>query len=161
MNRLVHARARHPGFTLIEILVAILIVMVAASLFIGTYLRAQKRGYDAAAQACGQAIVEAARVYRGIHGALPAVPFSPTVLGGDLTEACSDGGGFRVAAYAVPNTIQLDRFAIESLGPNGDVAFFVNSARGTGFWVYHRGDTFCGTEGCHLNRLIPFSAYGL
>ncbi len=147
---------RDRGLTLVEILVAIIIVTVIAALMLNTYTKTQKRPFDAAAQACGRAIVQAAIAYRGMNGSLPATPFHPNVLGGDVQELCNSQ--FRIAGYYPPSTKEIDKYAIESTNGN-DVAFFINSPKGTGFWTYHTGDGFCGPSGCTLNRLIPFEAY--
>lgn len=154
-------RHRIQGFTLVELMVAITILGLLSSLLITQYLRAQKRPYDAAAQACGQAIVRAMTVYRGIHEGLPAMPFNPNTLGGEVRERCQENGGFRVAGYYPPASTQVDKYAIESPDGRGGIAFFVSSPQGSGFWVYHLGDTYCGAGGCTLNKLIPFGAYGL
>lgn len=156
-----NTRHRTQGFTLIEIMVAIAILGVLSSLLITQYLRAQKKPYDAAAQTCGQAIVRAMNVYRGIHDGLPSMPFNPNALGGEVREMCQENGAFRIAGYSSPGSIQVDKYAIESSDGRGGIAFFVNSPRGSGFWVYHLGDTYCGAGGCTLNKLIPFGAYGL
>lgn len=145
---------QHPsqGFTLVELMVAVAIIGVLSAILIPTYNGAQKRGYDAAAAHCGEAIVKRqieARVENQTHfGAL-------WQLGTDVGELCQN------------QDVHVHRHSSPANNPGATVcecfdadattlAFQVFHRRGSGYYLYWNTAPNQVDSGNKLNRLFPW-----
>lgn len=78
------------GFTLMEILVAIVVLGALAGVLVPAYVDAQRRPHDVAAIDCGKAIIQAQEAYRTLNGMYYVGTFSG--LGRDVTVRCTQTG---------------------------------------------------------------------
>ena len=124
---------RTAGFTLIEILVALVILMVVSGLLLRTYQGSQRTAYDGASANCLQVI--------GAQQALFRARISQ--LGGDVTEACT-AKGVQVTGIvpSVPVAATPGNGAISLYGgsyiyytwhPQGSMAFLADPPEGIPF----------------------------
>lgn len=133
-------RARTAGFTLIEILVALVILMVVSGLLLRTYQGSQRTAYDGASANCLQVIGAQQALFRARTGGYAS---HISQLGGDVTEACT-AKGVQVTGIVptVPVAATPGNGAISLYGgsyiyytwhPQGSMAFLADPPEGIPF----------------------------
>ena len=137
---------RQQGFTLMEILVAIIVLGVLGALVLPTYLGAQKRPYDAAALECGRAIIEGQEMYKVARTTYLGGPY--TGLSTDVTLRCQ---GLQVHPFVNGFT------PTATATGNGNV---LADRGGYAFWVWHQqGSAAYYTSTWNNNRLEELASW--
>lgn len=140
------------GFTLVELMVAIAIIGVLSAILIPTYSGAQKRGYDAAAAQCGEAIVK-----RQIEARIENQTYFPALwqLGTDVGEACQSQD-VHVQRHSSPAN-NAGAGVCECFDADATtLAFQVFHRRGSGYYLYWNTAPDQIGSGNKLNRLFTW-----
>lgn len=131
---------RTQGFTLVELLVAIMLLALVGGLLISNYMGSQRTAYDGASANCLQVIGAQQALYKA---ATNAYATHINQLGSDVQEACTQKG-VQVTGIvpAAPNASSTGDGVISQYGgsyiyytwhPKGSMAFLADPPEGVPF----------------------------
>ena len=135
------ARSREDGFTLIELMVVVLIIAILIAIAIPTFIGAQNRARDRAAQSDLRNAITAAKTIATDHGGSFLNSSGTEILAADLPE------GEPAINFDDTTTTASPRAMFVATGTNGDYITFVQaSASGKFFGMSATKDgvvTYC------------------
>ena len=128
---------RQQGLTLVEIIVALVILSVIAGLMLRTYASSQRTGFNTASANCLTVINAKQALHYARTGTYAG---SITQLGSDTTDACTNKD-VRVTPYQpAPNSANTSQVSVSGANytvfawhPNGNVIFYTYTAGGVPF----------------------------
>jgi len=133
-------RSRAQGFTLVELLVAIVLLTLVGGLLISNYLGSQRTAYDGASANCLQVIGTQQALYKAANNTYAT---HIDQLGSDVMEACTQKGVYVTGIVATaPNASTVGNGAISLYGssyiyytwhPKGSMAFLADPPEGIPF----------------------------
>jgi type IV pilus assembly protein PilA len=144
---MVNRRAATAAFSLIEMLVVLMIIGILIAVLYPSLQAYRARPYDAAAIACGRAIVTGEV---DAHASTGEYVAGLSNLGGDVPAACDEPGVRVVLHNSAPNASTAATGAVQAEGE--DFAFTVFHPRGTGFYRYWHASPDPTGNGNRLNR---------
>lgn len=133
-------RRRTQGFTLVELLVAIVLLTLLGGLLISNYMGSQRSAYDGASANCLQVIGTQQALHKAANNTYAT---HIDQLGTDVHEACTQKGVYVTGVVpSAPNASSVGNGAISLYGgsyiyytwhPKGSMAFLADPPEGVPF----------------------------